>query len=195
LRVDYDPIYEHFAEVLETKMSLMDDKTAKDVSDEFIVQLVTHSYNQGQITHLRSEIEKVRRQLDARPGGDNDYLIGQLSTVYEEINATFKRMQDGIGQLYQIKDKIDYSRSVIGYLAQDIRPQTLNLSRTVSSSFAANESMLSSTRILGGMTDLDITLRPTDSAVQQSQVANFAAELVALNEVPVAKLRRTGVEE
>jgi hypothetical protein len=146
---------------------------------------------------------------DSKPADLNNTLIAQLSDIYQEINTTFYRMQDELNQLYQIKDKINYSKSVMNYMVQDIRPSsvsynqttTTNLNRTVlsGSSFNSNDSVFSSTKIGGfGMPDFDATLRFVDNMPQNNPTVPlpaYAAELIALNQLPVVKLQRMSVEE
>ncbi|ETN59580.1 hypothetical protein AND_008808 [Anopheles darlingi] len=134
---DYLAKYTSCTGELEAKMALLNeiDDEAEETLEEYLMQWNSRVYNQGQITFLEGEIERKKQEITVydQKIQNHDQLLSQLRGIYARIDDISKHMEEELGLVRQIKQKVAYSkyvsqRTVHGLRQKGCNNQTLNVS-------------------------------------------------------------------
>ncbi|BFG05227.1 augmin complex subunit dgt5 [Drosophila madeirensis] len=126
--------YTPFVDELQNKvnsfnpLSSADEDSTDELISDFLVQFTMRTFNMARNEYLVEQIEQLRLELKA--GGkqleDHDLLLGSVKQVYNDISTSIHRIQEDMGQLSQIKEKILYSRNMMKNLLDDMHAATQN---------------------------------------------------------------------
>lgn len=132
MKDDYLAKYTPFAQMLETKMNLLNmmDDEAEEILEDYMFQSTSKDYNQGQLDFLSKEIERKKQEIKIQSSKleNHEQLLAQLRDIYGEIDTCSERIQEEIQQLNQIKEKISYFKRYSRYTVHNMRQKTTNLS-------------------------------------------------------------------
>ncbi|XP_053665511.1 augmin complex subunit dgt5 [Anopheles marshallii] len=136
-REEYLAKYTPSSNELEAKMALINvmDDEAEEALEEYLVQWNSREYNQGQIDYMTREIERKKQELLAytQKVQNHEQLLGQLRSIYGQIEEISKHMEAELHQVRQIKQKVHYTKYVCQHTVHTMRQkngnnQTLNMS-------------------------------------------------------------------
>ncbi|KXJ83175.1 hypothetical protein RP20_CCG008415 [Aedes albopictus] len=132
MKDDYLAKYTPFAQMLETKMNLLNmmDDEAEEILEDYMFQSTSKDYNQGQLDFLGKEIERKKQEIKIQTSKleNHEQLLAQLREIYGEIDVYSERIQEEIQQLNQIKEKISYFKRYSRYTVHNMRQKTTNQS-------------------------------------------------------------------
>uniref|UniRef100_A0A8D8BZ65 (northern house mosquito) hypothetical protein n=1 Tax=Culex pipiens TaxID=7175 RepID=A0A8D8BZ65_CULPI len=184
MKDDYLAKYTPFAQMLETKMNLLNvmDDESDDVLEDYMLQSTSKDFNQGQLDFMLKEIERKKQEIKIQTQklDNHEQLLAQLREIYSEIDSYSERMQDDIQQLNQIKEKISYFKRFSRYTVHNMRQKT-NPNQTMNLS----EQSMNMTRIENSSTT---TNGPVYSPVALPPYAN---ELTLLAQTPFLKFNKS----
>uniref|UniRef100_A0A182MIX1 STAT transcription factor protein interaction domain-containing protein n=1 Tax=Anopheles culicifacies TaxID=139723 RepID=A0A182MIX1_9DIPT len=136
-REEYLARYTPSSNELEAKMALINvmDDEAEEALEEYLVQWNSREYNQGQIEYMTREIERKKEELltYTQKVQNHEQLLGQLRSIYGQIEEISKHMEAELHQVHQIKQKVHYTKYVCQHTVHTMRQkngnnQTLNMS-------------------------------------------------------------------
>ncbi|EDS25638.1 conserved hypothetical protein [Culex quinquefasciatus] len=184
MKDDYLAKYTPFAQMLETKMNLLNvmDDESDDVLEDYMLQSTSKDFNQGQLDFMLKEIERKKQEIKIQTQrlDNHEQLLAQLREIYSEIDSYSERMQDDIQQLNQIKEKISYFKRFSRYTVHNMRQKT-NPNQTMNLS----EQSMNMTRIENSTTT---TNGPVYSPAALPPYAN---ELTLLAQTPFLKFNKS----
>ncbi|XP_062550929.1 augmin complex subunit dgt5 [Armigeres subalbatus] len=132
LKDDYLARYTPFAQMLETKMNLLNmmDDEAEEILEDYMFQSTSKDYNQGQLDFISKEIERKKQEIKIQTSKleNHEQLLAQLRDIYGEIDTYSEQIQEEIQQLNQIKEKISYFKRYSRYTVHNMRQKTTNQS-------------------------------------------------------------------
>lgn len=182
MKDDYLAKYTPFAQMLETKMNLMNvmDDESDDILEDYMLQSTSKDFNQGQLDFMIKEIERKKQEIKIQTQklDNHEQLLAQLREIYSEIDSYSERMQDDIQQLNQIKEKISYFKRFSRYTFHNMRQKT-NPNQTMNLS----EQSMNLTRIENNITSNTPTYSP-------AALPPFSSELALLAEIPFFKFNK-----
>ncbi|XP_033244988.1 augmin complex subunit dgt5 [Drosophila miranda] len=149
---DYTP----FVDELQKKVNSFNAIASTDVDStdelisDFLVQFTMRTFNIARNDFLVEQIEQLRQELKAgaKQLENHDLILSSVKQVYSAGSTSINRIQEDMGQLSQIKEKILYSRNMMKNLLDDMHAATQSQnakSQLISTKLKVNNmSMLSS---------------------------------------------------
>uniref|UniRef100_A0A1Q3FX32 Uncharacterized protein n=1 Tax=Culex tarsalis TaxID=7177 RepID=A0A1Q3FX32_CULTA len=184
MKDDYLAKYTPFAQMLETKMNLLNvmDDESDDVLEDYMLQSTSKDFNHGQVDFMIKEIERKKQELKIQTQKleNHEQLLTQLREIYGEIDLYSERMQDDIQQLNQIKEKISYFKRFSRYTVHNMRQKT-NPNQTMNLS----EQSMNMTRIENSTTS------SSGPVYSPAALPPYASELTILAETPFPKFNKS----
>ncbi|XP_022224635.2 augmin complex subunit dgt5 [Drosophila obscura] len=163
---EYTPFVDELQKKVNSFNPSADVDSTEELISDFLVQFTMRTFNMARNEYLGEQIEQLRLELKAgsKQLEDHDLLLGSVKQVYSDISTSIHRIQEDMGQLSQIKEKILYSRNMMKNLLDDMHAATQNqkaksqlmstklkvnnMSMLGSESFyMANDSVFSSTKL------------------------------------------------
>lgn len=182
LKDDYLAKYTPFAQMLETKMNLLNmmDDEAEEILEDYMFQSTSKDYNQGQLDFICKEIERKKQEIKIQTSKleNHEQLLAQLREIYGEIDTYSEQIQGEIQQLNQIKEKISYLKRYSRYTVHNMRQKTTN------QSFNMPDQTINLTRFENSA----LTNMPVYAP---ASLPSYTSELNLFAEIPFHKFYRT----
>ena len=130
----YCQSFSGFEDVVTSQISLVNEL---DDEHEHILNDYIYNYNlihfiEGKIEFLTKEVDKLKLEykVNAEKLCHHDNLVTEIQETYDHTSDICSSIQDDIGQLHQVKDKIMYTKECTLYMVKNVRLES-NVNRTL----------------------------------------------------------------